>query len=298
MPVRVMQHGGMRGGGARYSQAAIIGVLSLLTAAYLLVNRNSTADQQQTVPQFVAEFDTVVLPVPDTVVPAGTRVKEIKFSSVRFPKQQVPAGALTDLLPLLDSVTVAPLPAHLPIFAENLSSPGILRNPVIEQIPAGMRAMTVRVEATTAVEGWAGSGALVDVLLVGKDRTIVIAERVKVLSAERSTTPIDESTSPSVPSTATLLVTQEQCLAINTAIPIGKIAFALRSFGDEQRWEGASFSSEKLKGSPASIRKPEISGALAIEEHGERRSFALADGKWVRITAPPPGFLIGKSEEH
>lgn len=77
----------------------------------------------------------------------------------------------------------------------------------------------MRVDATSSVEGWAGSGSLVDVLLIQKDRTTVVAEKVKVLSSERSSSPVEGGASPSVPSTATLLVTQEQCLAINTAIP-------------------------------------------------------------------------------
>ena len=44
-------------------------------------------------------------------------------------------------------------------------------------------------------------------VLVEQSQTTVIAEKVKVLSAERSVTPVEGSEAPSVPSTITLLVT-------------------------------------------------------------------------------------------
>ena len=179
----------------------------------------------------VAAYDMVEVPVPVQPVLAGTRVSDITFRRISYPRHQVPAGAVLDPGHLRDSISATVLPANMPLFAENFSKrmPGI--NPVVERIPPGMRAMTIRVDATSAVEGWAGSGSVVDVLLVTHDKTAVIAEQVKVLSAERVVTPVEGASSPQVPSTATLLVNQEQCLAINTAIPLGKIAFALRSPG-------------------------------------------------------------------
>ena len=156
--------------------------------------------------------------------------------------------------------------------------------------------MTVRVDATTAVEGWAGSGALIDVLLVTKERTSVVAEKVKILSAERSVSPVEGSGAPNVPSTVTLLVTQEQCLAINTAIPLGKIAFALRSSADDSQWQETLFTSERLKGpSSAKEDKPGISGYLTV--HGQEKRYALTEGKWIKADSVPPGFFVGQNNE-
>jgi Flp pilus assembly protein CpaB len=157
-------------------------------------------------------------------------------------------------------------------------------------IPAGMRAMTVKVDATTAVEGWAGSGAVVDVLLVTKDQTKVVAERVKILSAERSVSPVEGGAAPNVPNTVTLLVSQEQCLAINTAIPQGKIAFALRSQRDEQNWGNTFYTSDQLKGNQTArnVAKPAISGFVTI--NGQNKKFAYTDGRWVKTEEAPAGF--------
>lgn len=211
---------------------------SILVAGFIARNGGTSATATPESPMVVAEFDTVKVPVPAHPVPPGTKVKDISFNWIQFPKHQVSQKAMIDLEEYLEDTTTTALPANLPLFRENLSASRSNNNPVIQSIPPGMRAMTIKVDATTAVEGWAGSGSLVDVLLVGKESTTVVAEKVKILSAERSVSPVDGDDTPSVPSTVTLLVTQDQCLAINTAIPLGKIAFALRSERDENSWGG------------------------------------------------------------
>ena len=130
----------------------------------------------------VGQFDTVNIPVPYEPVTAGTILHDVKFQLVAFPRHQVPKGAVFDIEPYRSSMAIAPLPANLPIFAKNLSVNPSASNPVIERIPEGMRAITVKVDATGAVEGWASSGAIVDVLLVTGEGTNVIAEKVKILS--------------------------------------------------------------------------------------------------------------------
>ena len=108
-------------------------------------------------------------------------------------------------------------------------------------------------------------------------------------------TPVEGAAAPNVPSTVTLLVTQEQCLAINTAIPRGKIAFALRSTKDEEDWQSTSFTAEKLKGASTSQdKRANVTGYVEIQEHETKRSFALADGKWMKTEGLPDGFLLSE----
>lgn len=246
----------------------------------------------------VAGFDTVLLPVPVEPVPTGTRVRAIRLKRVAYPQHLVPEGAVTDVTPLSEGVTTAPLPANLPLFRANISVVA-MTNPVTEQIPAGMRAMTLRVDATAAVEGWAGSGTFVDVLLIERERTTVVAEKVKVLSAERSVNPVEGAGAPQVPSTVTLLVTQEQCLAINTAIPRGKIAFALRSTNDDDRWSDTVYTAERLKGASvvAADTRGTISGYASVRGGKDPQTFALANGRWVKADVVPEGFMVARGEE-
>jgi Flp pilus assembly protein CpaB len=237
----------------------------------------------------VAEFDTVQIPVPAQAVEIGTRVKDIKFKTVAFPKHQIPVGSITALAEVSEAVTIAPLPANVPLFKANLSFSATGTNPVMERIPQGMRAMTVRVDATAAVEGWAGSGSVVDVLLVEKDRTTVVAENVKILSAERSVTPVEGQAAPNVPSTVTLLVSQEQCLAINTAIPRGRIAFALRSARDQDGWRDPVFNAAQLSGPKESGTEESqaVEGYLTIDG----KNFAVMHGRLVPVGGEIPGRL-------
>jgi Flp pilus assembly protein CpaB len=154
--------------------------------------------------------------------------------------------------------------------------------------------MTVRVDATTSVEGWVRGGSIVDVLLVEKGKTSVVAEKVKVISAERSLSPLDGGSGPTVPSTVTLLVTQEQCLAINTAVPLGKISFALRGSRDIDSWRDTKFSPDDL--SP-SIGGAKIEGMVSVGSGSDERRFALVNGAWLPAESVPDGFLLKNRSE-
>ncbi|RME59916.1 MAG: Flp pilus assembly protein CpaB [Candidatus Dadabacteria bacterium] len=276
------------------------GIIAFAILAGAVVVRTSQVSQPKPVrvSPVVGQFDTVSIPVPAEFVPAGTKIKNVHFRRVSFPKHQIPPKAIRDITPYMESVAVAPLPANLPLFPENLSLTAGVVNPVIEKIPEGMRAITVRVDATSAVEGWAGSGSIVDVLLVTKDKTTVVAEKVKILSAERSVSPIDGSASPKVPKTVTLLVTQEQALAINTAANIGKLAFALRSVKDDGNWIKTFFSADNITAGP--VRKKNnavVSGYVEVSSNKKnKKKFVLVNGKWLSAEAKPQGFFVSKEE--
>jgi pilus assembly protein CpaB len=224
-------------------------------------------------------------------VAAGTDLSRIDLEFVSYPRHQIPEGAITDPTLLSGYESSVPLPAQLPIFSANIRQIGsVSLNAVEEKIPPGMRAMTIKVDATTAVEGWAAPGSVVDVLLVQEDKTTVIAERVKILSAERSVEELQEG-GPRVPSTVTVLVTQEQCLAINTAIPLGRIAFALRSSQDEDSWNSRTFTAANLN---KTKKEASVSGFVSVRGEGGSRSYALADGKWIVADSKPDGFLVSE----
>lgn len=283
----------------RKNQSTNVLLFIVVILLMLVLVRGSSKDSDQVAeiakPTYVAEFDTVKVPVPVNAVVPGTKLKHVQVNYVAYPKHQLPEGAIRDLGPFLEAAALTSLPASLPIFKENISLTAQASNPVVERIPPGMRAITLRVDATSAVEGWAGSGALVDVLLIETDQSTVVAEQVKILSAERSVSPVDGASAPDVPSTVTVLVTQEQALALNTAVLRGKIAFALRSSTDEQYWENRTFTAEELRGKRSDA--PGIKGYVAIGKGGERKAFALTDGKWVPTDSTPAGYgLMAKAD--
>jgi Flp pilus assembly protein CpaB len=282
----------------RYSSlGTVIGAVALVlgvgSAAYTAGKGGSVPPTRERYKAYVPEFDVVEIPVPERPVPAGTFVRDIKTRVEKFPRHQVPAGVLHDLRGSRDRVTLVSLPGGLPVMAANIGDMNEASNPILGHIPPGMRAMTVKVDATSAVEGWARSGSVVDVLLVEKTRTTVIAEQVRVISAERSLSPVDLGVQGhrGVPSTVTLLVTQEQCLAISTAVPLGKISFALRSSKDDDSWRAHRFSSDEFYDKKPSGRKSHVGGVVSFGEGDESRQYALVDGSWIPADDVPPGFF-------
>lgn len=273
---------------------AIIAGVGLM--AYVVGVRNAPTPVREHHKAFVPEYDVVEVPVPERPVAPGTAVREIRTRLEKFPIHQLPQGALRDLAAVRDHVTLVPLPGGLPVMEANLGTSDEVSNPVVGRIPPGMRAMTVRVDATSAVEGWARSGSVVDVLLVEKTRTTVIAEQVKVISAERSLSPVDSGQGAgAVPNTVTLLVTQEQCLAINTAVPLGRIAFALRSQKDVEGWRETRLSSDDIRGGTKEGERERIGGVVSFGSGAEKKQYALVNGRWIPADTVPAGFFARES---
>jgi pilus assembly protein CpaB len=286
----------------RYSSGgSLLGILaislSIGSAAYLAGKGFAPPPAREQLKAYVPEYNVVEVPVPDSPVQIGTSVRDIRVRMAKFPDHQVPQGTLRSLRGLEESVALVSMPAGLPIMEANLGNPDQVNNPILGRIPQGMRAMTVRVDATSAVEGWARSGSIVDVLLIEKSRTTVVAEQVRVISAERSLSPMEVVKSAGggngVPSTVTLLVTQEQCLAINTAVPLGKIAFALRSAKDDDTWRATHFSSDDLAGKKRAQAKAKVGGVVSFGSGADKKQFALVDGDWIPADDLPKGFDLG-----
>ena len=113
-------------------------------------------------------------------------------------------------------------------------------NELTANIPEGYRAVTIRVDARTSVEGFTRPGARVDVYwtstVKGKPTNRVIVQNAKVLSAERQTDSNSKPGAP-VPSTVTLLVSARDAAKINLATTTGSIGLSLRGDTDSGRGE-------------------------------------------------------------
>jgi len=275
--------------------AVIVGLSGL---AYSIGRGHGSGSMVAPAPAYVPEFNVVEVPVPERPVSAGTLVREIPVRYEKFPEHQLPTGVVREIGLIPDAVALVALPGGLPIMRVNIGSADDAAHPLMGRIPPGMRAMTVKVDATAAVEGWARSGTVVDVLLVEKTRTTVVAEQVKIISAERSLSANTVSSTTPIPTTVTLLVTQEQCLAINTAVALGRIAFALRSGQDPDRWRDTHFGADDLSGTVRDRGAARIEGAVTVGVGGEKRSFALVDGRWIPSEAPPQGFFVTRRPEN
>lgn len=187
--------------------------------------------------QVVSEDDTILLPTPIRAIAKGERLRDVPFSSTPWPKNRVLGDFMVDVEPYKDSIATAIIPKHIPVPISALSRDQLDINEVVDRIPEGMRGITVKVDAETAVEGWARAGNFVDVSIVRKlsersndIETAVVAENVKILSAGQSTE--TGNTAARTATTVTLLVSQEDALKIQTAALVGKVTLSLRGKGD------------------------------------------------------------------
>lgn len=191
-------------------------------------------------PVLAPEDDSVIIPTPSRPIARGEQLSNVQWTYLKWPKSRIGNEYLTSIQDYQKAVAISPLPQMLPVPRAALSFNGVEANAVVEGIPQGMRAITVKVDIESSVEGWARSGNTVDVIVIraSKDsadglEAKVIAENVKILSAGRSTeAQASGSTAPSAPSTVTLLVNQEDSLKIKTASNFGKLTFALRGTDD------------------------------------------------------------------
>ena len=245
---------------------------------------------------YVPQFQAVDVPVPDRPIPAGTLVREIPVRFEKFPEHQLPHGVVRELGAVRDAVTLVALPGGLPILQVSIGSAEEGENSLSGRIPPGMRAMSIKVDASMAVDGFTKSGVVVDVLLIEKSRTTVVAEQVKVISLDRSPQSGAVAGQSLGGQSVTLVVTQEQCLAINTAMALGKISFAVRHGGDSGRWKSTHFAATDFSGNPNSRPASRIEGVVSYGKGAERKSFALVDGAWIASEHEPKGFVVVHKE--
>ena len=242
-------------------------ILGIFAVSAVITGRpdvNAKANEAAAI-QIVNDDDVALIPTPARAVARGERIENVPIAIVKWPKSRITSEYVSDTESYRSSVTLTPLPKLLPIPISALSAAASDNNQVTESIPAGMRAITVRVDAESAVEGWAQSGNHVDVLLVRASReheasleTRLIAENIKILSAGRSAEPTAaEQSAPKLPSTVTLLTSQDDALKIKTAANLGKLTFALRGVGDQLPASATSLDQRSLLGNakPVSLKK-------------------------------------------
>ena len=233
--------------------------------------------------------DRILLPAPTRNVAKGEKLSAVPLTTIQWPKSRLSTEYLREFVASPQTVAGTALPKLLPIPLAALSQGLGEGNQVTERIPQGMRAITVRVDAESAVEGWAQSGNFVDVILVRSGKELlggleskVIAENVRILSAGRSAEPMgNEQTAPNPPSTVTLLVNQEDALKIKTGASLGKLTFALRGFSDQLPTTITRVDQRTLLGQPKSGGS--LPSVIGTARGPDGQNYILNSGeKWTR----------------
>jgi pilus assembly protein CpaB len=186
-----------------------------------------------------ADMETVPVVVASRAIAIGTRLTTDDLKVVAWPaKTQVP-GAFSNVPALVDRGVIAPIGPNEPITDARVAGPesGAGLPPII---PAGMRAISVRVNDVVGVAGFVLPGTRVDVIVAVKDngdeshkkepmaRTVV--SNVQVLTAGTRYDKVEaKSGQAQKSSVVTLAVLPEDGERITLAANEGELALVLRN---------------------------------------------------------------------
>ena len=192
----------------------------------------------QRIPERQVEIASVFAVVATRSLPTGTRLMRDDVKLVAWPAKSPLPGGFGAVEPVIDRGLIASVVENEPITASKIAPAGAGAG-LPPSIPAGMRAISVRVNEVIGVAGFVVPGTRVDVVVTvkqGQDSmSRVVVDKVQVLTAG---TRYDQEKSkdgePVQSTVVTLMVTPEDAERIALASTEGHIMLALRNPLDNQ----------------------------------------------------------------
>lgn len=222
---------------------ALAGLVSLAIYRVLRVTLNAATGASSTV--VVAANN----------IPVGVRLQEKDLRLVKMPAADLPQGVFHSTLEALGRGVILPITANEMILDNKVvAANGGAGLPAL--IPAGMRAVSVRVNEVVSVAGFVTPGTRVDVLLTGNPTrdnapeevtTSTVLENVQVLAAGQQLQRNSEGQPQSVP-VITLLVNPEDAERLTLASSEGRIQLSLRNPLDMEKSKVAALKNGTLYG--------------------------------------------------
>jgi pilus assembly protein CpaB len=193
-------------------------------------------------------------------IQVGAKIGEHDLKIVKYPPDDLPAHAFSTHIPVIGRGAIIPIRKGEFVVADKLAGEkGGAGLPAL--IPSGMRAVAVRVNDVTSVNGFAVPGARVDVLATGnvtgseEPSTITLLQNVAVLASGQK---IERSASgePQNAAVVTLLVPLEDAEKLALATQEAHVQLVLRNPLDTRREKPAIVGKTTLFGRPQSKHPP------------------------------------------
>jgi len=217
-------------------------------------------------------------------VPRGVSLTPDMLELKPWPKEFVPAGAITSSEGAIDRTVWIPLLKGEPILDSKLASKGAGRG-MASLVPPGMRAVTIQTpNVSTGVAGFILPGNKVDVLLtlsnampnnpMGGGETLTLLQNIEILAVDqRIEAPSENVVDPSQLRSVTLLVTPDEATKLDLGQNKGTLRLSLRNPEDSVTDPISSATlAELLHGSnvisyatPTAVAEVESELAVAIE---------------------------------
>jgi pilus assembly protein CpaB len=186
--------------------------------------------------------DTGRIAVANVEIELGSRIAPEMVRMVDWPQSIVPTGSFTTPAVLAGRVVKTTVQRGEPI-TENRLAPVGSKGGLSAVVPAGKRAMTVRVNDVVGVAGFALPGTYVDVMVNtqgdgarGNDRdqsiSKIVLERIFVLAIAQESD--RDTTLPKVVNAVTLEVTPGQAELLDLARSVGSLSLVLRNQIEDQ----------------------------------------------------------------
>ena len=277
-PTGIVKTGGDRERLIFIATAGLAFSLVVIFIVVLTARRDADAKQEK---QEIEEamlpeaIGTVTLYTVDRSIPAGTKLSNVEFRKVYWPRNDVPSGAVRDLVELKRYYAKREIKPSVPLTRQDLS-----RDPVKYSLPLtpGNRAVTIEVDAISGLEGHALPGTRVDIVLTytseGNLTSRVIVQNARVLSYGGDQTPVSQRMAISRPMapkrTITLDVAPQDALKIQTSRQLGRLSLLLRSPDDNTPYRNLEMDKSDIEGNVRRAPK---------EKKACRRGTMKMDGK-------------------
>ena len=205
---------------------------------------------------------------------AGDTLDAASVTLESWPRDHLPAGALTSSNAALGKVVKNAFGANQPIPASALLAPDQAGGVLPLLIPAGMRAMSIPVDDVSDMAGLVLPHSRVDVLVavttgsgdVASQRSKIVLQNIEVVAVAQSL-----ESAPDQPRTAkvvTLLVTPQQAEQLAAMIRFGSVHVAMRNYEDSKQLATSGADVARLLGVSTSPSLPNSATQSASPDHG------------------------------
>jgi pilus assembly protein CpaB len=218
----------------------------------------------------------------------ATKLQPDHLTVIEWPKASRPNGTVNDPKELEGRVVNASITKGEPILLSKIAS-GDGKSALSTVLPAGMRAVSVRVDDVIGVAGFIHPGDHVDVIVTmtpqvqagnGPPISKIILQDIKVLAVGKELESRTRDPQKPVPVTvATLMVGSEESERLALAASKGQLLLALRSGIDGEVVATSGVAPQALLG---------ISRAAPEPEKVEHPDHARRSRKMVAVKPPPP----------
>lgn len=211
-------------------------LFSVLGGSLFYLSLSQKARAQTLSVQPTMRMVDVLIPLKD--IHRGDLLDPALFEIDSRPERLVSSKAINSITGITGKYAAKEIPTGRPVSTDSITNtkPNV---PISQLIPVGYRAVTIRVDMISSVEGWTRPGAIVDVHWIGTvagDEVIKpIVERAEIISFGGTPKGKDGNgdLSRENPSTATLLVTKEDAKRILLMQGSGRISLSLRNEDDD-----------------------------------------------------------------